>query len=232
MMCTRILFSAVSILTIASPTQAQWAIETRDGHKTASAMGVDGQVHLVVSCQEDSPVVALILLAAPDLRNADVEVRWNDGSIEHLVWGEQDGILYKSPATPFKGALVTKLRHRNTIRFHVRGVRNRTVTDRVDLTGSFRAIGSLSCGTSVSTASSHRPQRTVTEIKDILIRQSIAAYSGKCPCPYNRDRAGRSCGKRSAYSRPGGASPLCFKSDVRDAAVTAYRRLTELEPSR
>jgi hypothetical protein len=47
------------------------------------------------------------------------------------------------------------------------------------------------------------------------IRQSIAAYSGSCPCPYSTDRAGRRCGARSAYSRPGGAAPLCFASDVR-----------------
>jgi len=47
------------------------------------------------------------------------------------------------------------------------------------------------------------------------IRQSIAAYSGSCPCPYSVDRAGRRCGARSAYSKPGGAAPLCFPADVR-----------------
>lgn len=47
------------------------------------------------------------------------------------------------------------------------------------------------------------------------IRQSIAAYSGSCPCPYSVDRRGRRCGARSAYSRPGGAAPLCYPSDVR-----------------
>jgi hypothetical protein len=47
------------------------------------------------------------------------------------------------------------------------------------------------------------------------IRQSIAAYSGSCPCPYSVDRAGRRCGGRSAYSRPGGAAPLCYPADVR-----------------
>jgi len=46
------------------------------------------------------------------------------------------------------------------------------------------------------------------------IRDSIAAYSGSCPCPYSTDRAGRRCGARSAYSRPGGRAPLCFPSDV------------------
>lgn len=47
------------------------------------------------------------------------------------------------------------------------------------------------------------------------IRQSIAAYPGSCPCPYSTDRAGRRCGARSAYSRPGGRAPLCYPADVR-----------------
>ena len=52
--------------------------------------------------------------------------------------------------------------------------------------------------------------KTDKEIKQILIQASIRSYSGSCPCPYNKDRAGRRCGGRSAYSRPGGASPLCY----------------------
>jgi hypothetical protein len=47
------------------------------------------------------------------------------------------------------------------------------------------------------------------------IRQSIAAYPGSCPCPYSTDRAGRRCGARSAYNRPGGRAPLCYASDLR-----------------
>ena len=42
---------------------------------------------------------------------------------------------------------------------------------------------------------------TDSQIKQILIRQSIASHSGSCPCPYSVDRAGRRCGGRSAYSR-------------------------------
>lgn len=61
------------------------------------------------------------------------------------------------------------------------------------------------------------------EIKQILIRRSHAYYSGNCPCPYNTMSNGRRCGGRSAYSRPGGASPLCYESDVSDAMVADYR---------
>jgi hypothetical protein len=51
-------------------------------------------------------------------------------------------------------------------------------------------------------------------IKRQIIRESLAAYPGNCPCPYKPDRAGRSCGKRSAYSRPGGRQPVCYETDV------------------
>lgn len=59
-------------------------------------------------------------------------------------------------------------------------------------------------------------------IKEEIIRQSISQYQGNCPCPYNLDRAGRRCGKRSAYSRPGGYSPICYPGDVTDDMVKAY----------
>ncbi|MBN9074293.1 MAG: DUF4236 domain-containing protein [Rhizobiales bacterium] len=33
---------------------------------------------------------------------------------------------------------------------------------------------------------------------------------GRCDCPYDLMRNGRACGGRSAYSRPGGRSPVCY----------------------
>lgn len=62
------------------------------------------------------------------------------------------------------------------------------------------------------------------EIARILIRQSQAGYSGSCPCPDNVDRAGRRCGRRSAYDRPGGAAPLCYESDVTPTMISEYRK--------
>lgn len=64
---------------------------------------------------------------------------------------------------------------------------------------------------------------STNKIKEALIKRSHAYYSGNCPCPYNTTSRGRRCGKRSAYSRPGGASPLCYKSDVTDRMVSEYR---------
>jgi len=62
------------------------------------------------------------------------------------------------------------------------------------------------------------------QIKQEIIRQSIASYPGNCPCPYNAMRNGRRCGGNSAYSRPGGRSPICYPSDVTDEMVEIYRK--------
>lgn len=61
------------------------------------------------------------------------------------------------------------------------------------------------------------------DIRQILIDESIAAYPGNCPCPYSTARNGSRCGKRSAYSREGGAAPLCYPKDVTEAMVKEYR---------
>lgn len=62
------------------------------------------------------------------------------------------------------------------------------------------------------------------QVRQQMIRDSLAAYPGPCPCPYNVMRNGRACGGRSAYSRPGGYSPRCYPSDISDRMVEEYRR--------
>lgn len=67
---------------------------------------------------------------------------------------------------------------------------------------------------------------TDDQIRQILIEKSVAAYLATghpCACPYSMTRNGRHCGGRSAYSRPGGAAPLCYPQDISDAMVAAYR---------
>ena len=65
---------------------------------------------------------------------------------------------------------------------------------------------------------------TDAQIRDAIIVDSIARYSGPCPCPYNIMRNGRRCGGYSAYSKPGGASPICYPQDVTPAMIEAFRR--------
>lgn len=65
---------------------------------------------------------------------------------------------------------------------------------------------------------------TDAQVKQAIIQESLASYPGTCPCPYNADRRGHSCGRRSAYSRPGGYSPICYGAQVTKAMIADYRR--------
>jgi hypothetical protein len=78
----------------------------------------------------------------------------------------------------------------------------------------------------IGSAQTQKATKTDAEIKQQIINQSIASYRGNCPCPYNTDRAGRACGRRSAYSRPGGASPICYAKDITQKMVDDYRKKT------
>ena len=64
--------------------------------------------------------------------------------------------------------------------------------------------------------------REVTQARKTLISQSIAGHNGNCACPYQRDRANRKCGKRSAWSKPGGYEPLCYDSDINISRLTSF----------
>jgi hypothetical protein len=72
-------------------------------------------------------------------------------------------------------------------------------------------------------AKSEQKTLTTAQMKQIIIEESIASYSGNCPCPYNSARNGSRCGKRSAYNRRGGYAPLCYPEDVTDEMVKEYR---------
>lgn len=61
------------------------------------------------------------------------------------------------------------------------------------------------------------------EVKQAIIRESIASYPSVCACPYNIMRNGRACGGRSAYSKPGGYAPICYGSDVTPDMIRQYR---------
>ncbi len=56
--------------------------------------------------------------------------------------------------------------------------------------------------------------KTYSKSPELMIQESIDQYPGKCPCPYSLMSNGKECGKRSAYSKPGGYQPLCYVSDI------------------
>jgi hypothetical protein len=68
---------------------------------------------------------------------------------------------------------------------------------------------------------------TAAAIAAIIVQASRDQYHAggrPCACPDGSMRNGRSCGGRSAYSRPGGAAPLCYPSDVTAAMIESYRQ--------
>jgi hypothetical protein len=67
---------------------------------------------------------------------------------------------------------------------------------------------------------------TAAAIAAIIVQASREQYHATrpCACPDDRARNGSACGGRSAYSRPGGAAPLCYPSDVTAAMIDAYRQ--------
>lgn len=73
----------------------------------------------------------------------------------------------------------------------------------------------------ISTAKSNLSDE---QIKQIIIHDSISHYSGNCPCPYNVTSNGSQCGRRSAYSKPGGYDPICYPTDVTDEMIRRYRQ--------
>lgn len=62
------------------------------------------------------------------------------------------------------------------------------------------------------------------QVRQRIVRESIAAYPGNCPCPYSRARNGSQCGGRSAWSRRGGHAPICYAREVSTAQVRDWRR--------
>lgn len=68
---------------------------------------------------------------------------------------------------------------------------------------------------------------TAAAIAAIIVKTSRDQYYATghpCACPNDLMRNGRACGGRSAYSRPGGASPLCYPTDVTAEMIETYRR--------
>jgi hypothetical protein len=75
-------------------------------------------------------------------------------------------------------------------------------------------------------ASARQPQVSDAQVRELIVQESVGAYqaSGRpCACPYNTMRNGAACGGRSAYSRPGGAAPICYPADVTDGQIKMWR---------
>jgi hypothetical protein len=67
---------------------------------------------------------------------------------------------------------------------------------------------------------------TAAAIAALIIEESRRLYHARgrpCACPDDLMRNGQACGGRSAYSRPGGAAPLCYPTDVTQEMIRDFR---------
>ena len=65
---------------------------------------------------------------------------------------------------------------------------------------------------------------SAAQVRQKIIAESIAAYPGRCPCPYHSARNGSACGGRSAWSRQGGYAPLCYEREISAEMVSRWRQ--------
>ncbi len=77
----------------------------------------------------------------------------------------------------------------------------------------------LSCESSLA----KMPILSDAQVKQKVIEDSIAQYPGPCACPFNHARNGSSCGKRSAWSKPGGYDPVCYADEVTPQMIKDWR---------
>lgn len=86
---------------------------------------------------------------------------------------------------------------------------------------------------SASTETTTKEVLTDAAIAALIIAGSIALYKARgrpCACPSDRMRNGRACGGRSAWSKAGGAKPLCFPTDITSEMISAYRATQAIPP--
>jgi hypothetical protein len=65
--------------------------------------------------------------------------------------------------------------------------------------------------------------RSDDDIANDILRKDRGRYHGPRACPYDIARNGSRCGDRSAYSRPSGAAPLCYRSDGTPDMIRRFR---------
>jgi hypothetical protein len=77
--------------------------------------------------------------------------------------------------------------------------------------------------TVASVTTSFGDQLSDRQIKSRMVQESISTYQGNCPCPFNFAKNGSKCGRRSAYSRPGGETPLCYAKDITPEMLREFK---------
>jgi hypothetical protein len=83
---------------------------------------------------------------------------------------------------------------------------------------------------SINSSAAKTQRMSDAQVKQKIIAESIASYPGPCACPFNQARNGSSCGKRSAWSKPGGYDPVCYADEVTPEMIKTWRRQNPQQP--
>jgi hypothetical protein len=101
------------------------------------------------------------------------------------------------------------------------------MTTRTAFTKLMMGLGGLALALGLAFGQYARPAPTDDQIRQYVVNWSVAQYlqyRGNCPCPFNTDSAGHSCGARSSWSKRGGVPPpYCFPGDVPQETVNDVR---------
>jgi hypothetical protein len=61
------------------------------------------------------------------------------------------------------------------------------------------------------------------QVRQTIIKTSIAIYPGDCACPYSLMARGRRCGRRSVWSRHGNFDATCYPNEVSKGEIREWR---------
>jgi hypothetical protein len=88
-----------------------------------------------------------------------------------------------------------------------------------------KLLASSSIALALASFSSFAQQKPLSEVEiwQLIIKESIQAYSRSCPCPYSADALGQRCGNQSAHSRGTPAAPMCYPQDIPEDHLARYR---------
>jgi hypothetical protein len=89
----------------------------------------------------------------------------------------------------------------------------------------------LGIGLLLTALASGAQAMTDAQVREQIIRESIASHGGYCVCPWQKDHKGKRCGIRSLYNKGGGYPPQCYAHDVDDTGVEAWLN-EHIHPSR
>jgi hypothetical protein len=66
------------------------------------------------------------------------------------------------------------------------------------------------------------------DIREKIVKDSVASYQGICPCPYSTHPDGTQCGYRSAFLKRSSNEVICYEINVTLKMIKEYRAKQDL----